>query len=1402
MNTHQSNEGGGLIEAGARRSLLPAVLIAMAALLAGLAVTAWLWRERVEGEREAFERNFHATAQEVISRMDTDVGSALTIARAMAASIRLLPALSADDWRSLQKDVQVDRIEPPIAALMLVDLASPEAADMRLRFDYLTNPSSGAFSASDPWLLRLAQGASARALLANDAAVATGGDTRPGGASLAVLAVPVTRGSVLLMFIDAQRWLNARGAILTQDAAVRAVEIVGAGHDRLIAETSHYPREADTTEVGVFTLGEQRWAFEVAALSEPPGYLARLGLLVPGLVASLALAAVLFSLAARKGLADRVVARVRRDLADTERRFERAVAASEDGIWEYQRASGRWLLSPQACAMLGLAPRREGFGLAALIARVLREDRAALVRALREAAASRGALDVECRVQAQDGGIRWIRVRGQASAPERGNEGSVIGALSDVSLHRRLAERLSDQQAFLSRVLDVVPVPIAVKARDGGIQLVNKAFERALGLARSLTIGRTTAEVATPQIASQMAALEAMLRRPGDSVEARMWLDLPAGHRHLRVARTLCEGADGRDMVVASYVDITDETHAEAREVAFRNYLQGLINAMPHAFFVKDANSRFIMVNPAFCRMYEQDGAEVIGKTPFEVYSDPALAASQFEDDQLVLAGGEIRGRELRFHTPAGTLRVTRVHKARCLDPEGNPLITGVVTDVSDLVAAQEGQREVIERLDALYRNAPFGLALVDETGRFLQANPAFCDMLETSEAALRERTLDSLSPPELRRDHRGRLAALLACGRLAPFETRFRGESRELAVRVAGAGLGHTRRGFQLAWTIVEDVSERVAAAAALTASEHRWQFALEGAGDGVWDWDLTRNRVYFSPRWKAMLGYAEPEIGDELLEWESRVHPDDLPVALAQIQQHLRGETRVYSSEHRMRCRDGSWKWILDRGQIIERDGEGRALRLIGTHTDITARKAAEDALRRSTAMLSAISAAQESFIRAPDAGRAFDGLLADVLHFADSEMGFIGEVVQREAGSVLRIHAVAHGEKNLDAQAFYRAHANDLLEFHNPDTLIGAVLRSGDTVIANDPPRDPRAGGLPPGHPPLTSFLGLPVRYGKHVVGVVGVANRPGGYRPEDCAALEPLLRTFGEIINARTTELARRAAEAELAQHRDRLAELVREQTADLVAAKESAEAANEAKSAFLANMSHELRTPLHAILSFARLGDSKVGRAAEDRLREYFQRIATSGERLLNLLNDLLDLAKLESGHMRIEISAVQLEALVRDTIAEYEAWFAAKHLQVDVRLASGALVAWADPVRFGQVLRNLLSNAVKFSPDGGSVRLALEPAMLHGPGGVEIDAVELSVRDDGIGIPESELETVFDKFVQSSKTHTGAGGTGLGLAISREIVAAHGGVIFARNNPDGGATFVVRLPAVRDLPKE
>jgi PAS domain S-box-containing protein len=282
--------------------------------------------------------------------------------------------------------------------------------------------------------------------------------------------------------------------------------------------------------------------------------------------------------------------------------------------------------------------------------------------------------------------------------------------------------------------------------------------------------------------------------------------------------------------------------------------------------------------------------------------------------------------------------------------------------------------------------------------------------------------------------------------------------------------------------------------------------------------------------------------------------------------------------------------------------------------------------------------------------------------------------------------------------------------------------------------------------------------------------------------------------------------RKRMEDELREHRRHLELMVNERTANLekvneqlrneiddrkqveqklLIAKGEAEAANQAKSEFLANMSHELRTPLHSILSFASFGIKKYTNAKPEKLLDYFNIIKQSGKMLQELLDDLLNLAKLESGKTTFVFKPADLVMLVKSVMNELEPLLSGRSLSIrhEAHKFDGEVTLDADKIK--QVLRNLLDNAIKFSPEGRIIDVGICR--------VE-SSVRVSVRDQGPGIPQDELEVVFDKFVQSSKTKTGAGGTGLGLAICHEIIDAHRGRIWAENRPEGGAVFSFEIP--------
>jgi signal transduction histidine kinase len=259
--------------------------------------------------------------------------------------------------------------------------------------------------------------------------------------------------------------------------------------------------------------------------------------------------------------------------------------------------------------------------------------------------------------------------------------------------------------------------------------------------------------------------------------------------------------------------------------------------------------------------------------------------------------------------------------------------------------------------------------------------------------------------------------------------------------------------------------------------------------------------------------------------------------------------------------------------------------------------------------------------------------------------------------------------------------------------------------------------------------------------------------------------------------------------------------------ELMEAKKKAEAANLAKSEFINNVSHELRTPLHAILSFSSFGTDKLQNAVnlppefpKDKLAEYFENIKISATRQLHLVNDLLDLSKLESGKMQFHFQKGDLISLLELVKTALEPLLETKKLRIIHDIADDAQFMIMDSNRMEQVFYNLISNAIRFSPANGTITIrsrltdsspeeSKQPERLNS---VDQKCAEISVEDQGAGIKDGEFNVLFDKFYQSQQTHTG--GTGLGLSICRQIISEHGGKIKAINSEKGGAVFIFTIP--------
>lgn len=546
----------------------------------------------------------------------------------------------------------------------------------------------------------------------------------------------------------------------------------------------------------------------------------------------------------------------------------------------------------------------------------------------------------------------------------------------------------------------------------------------------------------------------------------------------------------------------------------------------------------------------------------------------------------------------------------------------------------------------------------------------------------------------------------------------------------------------------IETDITEQKQMEHQLRESRERFELAVKGSNDGLWDWNICTGMVFYSPRWMEQLGYEPDELPPTVETFDQLLHPADADRVWGDIESAHMGVTKEYSSEFRMRHKDGGWRWILSRGVVVM-DENGDAIRMAGCHTDVTPQKRSAEALRQ----------AEEKY-------RCI---------FENSTMGIFQTTPQGRYLSVNTALARIYGYESVE----------DLL----------ASVTSIRRQVYVDPERRPQFVEAVESAGEVADFESEIYRKDGSVIWISENAR----VVRDESGAVAYYEGTIQDITRRKTAEagLLKAMEEADAARAAAEqiraAAERAREEAER---AREDAERANRAKSQFLANMSHEIRTPLNGVIGMAELLLRRGG--LNDQQLRYAQVIQSSANSLLSLINDVLDFSKIEAGKMELSTVETDVRTVVEDVAEMLAPRASGKGIEFLSQVSSVVPARlMADPDRLRQILVNLANNAIKFTEHGEVVvRVTCEQK----PDREGRRTVRFSVTDTGVGIPADRMDRLFKSFSQVDASDTRKyGGTGLGLAIAKQLSELMGGTIGVESRVGEGSTFwfTARLAEVR-----
>lgn len=635
---------------------------------------------------------------------------------------------------------------------------------------------------------------------------------------------------------------------------------------------------------------------------------------------------------------------------------------------------------------------------------------------------------------------------------------------------------------------------------------------------------------------------------------------------------------------------------------------------------------------------------------------------------------------------------------------------------------------------------------------------------------------------------------------------------------------------------------TERQQSDQALRESTERLAVAVEASDIGLWDRDLDTNEIYFSPEWKRQIGYTDAELPNRFHEWKSRVHPDDLPTVIARIQAYIETTTQTgIESEYRLRHKDGSYRWVYARARLVS-NASGRPARLLGCHVDVTARKLAEETLRRS----------EQRYRLAASTGQVWDwNIVANTVSFPPEFWRRLGYEMPEPADTVARFASILHPadrerwrqavkdhlSRRLPYELEFRVYAKsgEYLWLHTRGQAVWAedgraTFMAGTTFDITERKRAEeslRASEANFARAQSIAHLGSweftlatgHLHWSDEIYRIFGITPSEfdatdeaylTAVHPEDQDQIREAVRravagdarldvehrvvrpdgsmrwvqVLGELEHDETGQPFRLTGAVLDITGRKRAEDEIRQLNTDLerrVAAR-TAEllAKNKELETFSYSVSHDLKAPLRGIDGYSRLLLTDYADKLDDEGRGFLHNVRSATSQMQQLIDDLLAYSKLE--RRALSMNRIDLQALVETVLKERA--LDLKPVQLEVAISAEPVHADRDGLTMA--LRNLIDNAVKFS-------CSRQPPVIEIRSRVEDDRYILSVRDNGSGFDMKYHDRIFQIFQRLHRAEEYSG-TGIGLAIVQKVMERIGGRVRAESTVGEGAIFYLDLP--------